>query len=262
MLKCFKKFFSVRTSPIDKTIFDADEEKSFCKFKKNCELEINILNKMFVCGEELLQQTKLSIKEHEKYLFTVYFARAVTFLTAGQLLIYRGYNSAAENMIKAAIELILIEPLIFNDRKFSKQCMDAKYSLKQIMKNKQIKNRKELAKELDKLNAKINFLPTEERNFFEKYVYEMGYQQSNRFGHSDIDVTLREVRIPGEEEYLRSTQNIFGPNFTQNISETVLYRLTFWLSIQLSLFANYFKLTDYTKYKKIMHEFTTLTINK
>lgn len=225
------------------------------EFKRSFNNKSNLLFKCLKIFESALFSTKTPPEKFNEYSTVILAGHNLKSLYSSYDRLSKGYISDAETILKRVLESLLAQIYFFeNNNKAKDWIKGSKIDKLEV-------NRREIAKKLDKINSEKRIFPTDHNKFFEEYVYEVGYTNSNKVAHLDFDKVHREIGLDNNPKYY-STTLVVGPKYDSQFMETVLNRIVMFSMFQLSYFKSAFKISDNRSYRILFSKFKKVFLNR
>lgn len=218
-------------------IFDNEEklvnEQFVSKFGEN----IKLLNEELELLSDIVITSRTKDDAFNKYALVMLAGLNLKGIIGAYDRLNKGYLADSETLFKRVIEGLLAEVYLDNNPEEAK-----KWCSNEIKLSKLENNRENLAKKLDELNKTKQFFKTDMEDFFQEYIYKVGYRNANSVAHMDFESVHTEMgRESGDPTKFAHTL-ILGPNFNESFMRISLNRLIMFTMFQISY------LSDATNY--------------
>jgi len=162
----------------------------------------------------------------------------------------KGYMGDCESLLKRPIEGLIIQGYFFKNPKEAK---------KYIYQNKEIRKfgtRGYVSKVIDDSNIDMSIFPTDEQQFFQRYVYEVLYENCNKVAHMDFEMVHHEIGQDNDNPKTLATNLIIGPKFDKDFMATCLNRILMTMMYQISFISQVFGYPINEGYNELFRETT------
>ncbi|HOX95977.1 MAG TPA: hypothetical protein PLI45_01220 [Candidatus Woesebacteria bacterium] len=220
-------------------IFNQEEELVEKEFNASFESKIKLFKRQVLMLESLLKligESKL-VKENEydKYSISVLASIALKSVISSQDRLSKGYIGDSEAVLKRVIECFLAQCYFSKNPDKAKDWVEDKISLGKLE-----GDRSNLVKWLDKNNIYQEIFPTNSLDFFQDFVYRVGYKNNNYVSHMDFNMVHREVGFDSARNNTAVTTLVLGPKFDKEFMETILNRLMMTLMLEITMINCFF----------------------
>lgn len=209
------------------------------EFEKYFNKKIQIFNLQIIFFEKLLykiaENKLVKIGDDSKYAISLLASIGLKSFISSLDRLSKGYLGDSESLLKRPIEGLIIQSYFFNNPEKAKEYI---YQNKEIRK---FGNRADMSKIIDQSNIEMSIFPTDENTFFQKYVYQVLYDNCNKVAHMNFEVVHQEIGLDNDNPKLLATNLVIGPKFDKKFMEITLNRILMTLMYQISLVSNVFK---------------------
>ena len=146
----------------------------------------------------------------------------------------KGYMGDSESLLKRPIEGLIIQSYFLKNPEKAKEY---------IFHNKEIRkfgDRASMSKIIDESNIEMSIFPTDEGEFFQKYVYEVLYANCNKVAHMNFEMVHQEIGLDNDNPTQLATNLVIGPKFDKNFMRVSLNRIMMTLMYQISFVSKVF----------------------
>lgn len=212
------------------------------EFLAHLKSKTNLLLKSLKIFETFLFTTKTPPDQYNKYCTVILAGHNLKSLYSAYDRLSKGYIGDAETILKRVLESLLAQVYFYENNDKAKSWINGtKIDKLEI-------NRREIAKKLDGIGLQKQIFPTDYNNFFEEYVYNIGYANSNKIAHLDFEYVHREIGLDDDPKHFATTL-VVGPKYDFKFMEITLNRLFMFSMFQLSYFKLAFEIPDSRSYK-------------
>lgn len=231
-------------------MFTSEETIIKDKFLQTFPTEVKLLTNLLTLYEELMYKVITPPEEQNKYCAALLAGLNLKSFASALDRLSKGYLSDSEVIFKKILESFLAEVYFYEHKTKAKEWINGKRI------EKLESSRKELARILDKINKEKNIFPTDFPNFFEEYIYNVGYVNSNKVAHLDFDFVHQELGLEDDPK-LFATTLIVGPKYDKEFMRINLNRLIMFCMFQITYLKETFKIS-YDPYKELFKQVTDL----
>lgn len=167
----------------------------------------------------------------------------------------KGYWGDSESLLKKPIEGLLIQSYFLKNPGKAREY---------IYQNKEIRmfgDRASISQIIDKSNIDMSIFPTDETQFFQKYVYQVLYDNCNKFAHMDFEMVHQEIGFNNNDPNTLATIMVIGPKFDKNFMIISLNRILMTLMYQISFISKIFNYPIDNGYNELFKITTNSVIN-
>lgn len=231
-------------------MFNAEETLVRNKFLETFSKEAKLFNDLLQLYEKLIYKVSTPPEEHNKYCAALLAGLNLKSFSSAFDRLSKGYLSDSEVIFKKILESFLAEVYFYEHLDKAKEWTQGKKidSLEA--------NRKEIARILDKINKEKNIFPTDFPNFFEEYIYGVGYANSNKVAHLDFEFVHQELGLENDPK-LFATTLVVGPKYDKEFMKVILNRLTMFCMFQITYLKETFNIS-FDPYKDLFNQVTNL----
>lgn len=226
-------------------MFTKEEELVKTEFRRSFGSDADLLIEILKLFEILLLKTKTSLNEYNKYAAVILAGLNLKSIYSALDRLSKGYLSDSEAIFKKFIESFLAEVYLYEHTDKAKEWVEGTNLDRLGL------NRREMAQALDRINEQRHIFPTDYPNFFEEYIYKVGYTNSNKVAHLDFDFVHKELGLEDDPAKFATTL-VIGPKYDQAFMKTVILRLLMFTMFQVSYLKETFKLSYDNEHKSLL----------
>lgn len=220
-------------------IFNQEEELVQKEFNAAFGPKTKLLKRQILMLESLLNligESKL-VRENDYDTYTISLLASISLksVISCHNRLSKGYIGDSEAVLKRVIECFLAQCYFSKKIDKAKEWVDGK-----IILGKLEGNRANLAKWLDENNKSQEIFPTDSPDFFQDFVFRVGYKNNNYVSHMDFNMVHREIGLDNNRNDTVATTLVLGPKFDKVFMETILNRLMMTIMWEISLINNLF----------------------
>lgn len=226
-------------------MFKKEEELVFNEYQKICRDEYLLILDACKLLENLIYQTKVPPENFGQYSCIILAGLNLKSINSAIDRLSKGYISDSEAIFKKFIESFLISVFLYENPD------KAELWIKGTSIQKLKIDRRKMSQKLDLLNSEKRIFPTDYPNFFESYIYDVGYVNSNIFAHLDFNYVHKELGLEDDSRFYATTL-VVGPRFHSELMKKVSLRIMMFAMFQTSYLKETFKLNYDEEHSQIL----------
>lgn len=230
-------------------MFEKEEKLVFDEYQKICSDEYLLILDACRLLENLIYQIKVPSENFGQYSCMILAGLNLKSINSAIDRLSKGYISDSEAIFKKFIESFLISVFLYEHPD------KAELWIKGAKIEKLGINRRDMSRKLDSINSDKRIFPTDYPNFFESYIYEVGYVNSNKIAHLDFDFVHKELGLEDDPKFYATTL-VVGPRFHNELMKIVSLRIMMFAMFQTSYLKETFKLNYDEKHDQILRKIT------
>lgn len=231
-------------------MFDSEEELVKNTFLETFPKEAELFNDLLQLYEQLIYKVKTPPEEFNKYCAALLAGLNLKSFSSAFDRLSKGYLNDSETIFKKILESFLAEVYFYEHLEKAKEWTEGTPI------DKLENSRKKIARVLDKINKEKNIFPTDFPNFFEEYIYGVGYSNSNKVAHLDFELVHQELGLENDPK-LFATTLVVGPKYDKEFMKVILNRLIMFCMFQITYLKETFNIS-YNPYKDLFNQVTDL----